>query len=1094
MPQPPNIPQIRLNTITTCLTAAVSTLEIVSDSMNTPYLKPISNKARSLVTAMQTIRQNKNECTQLMERIHELLYAIIGLHINSNTGGELSPSMLNQVAKFTETLNKVHAFVEAQQDKSRLRQFFRQAEMTALLKDCNAGLQEAIDIFKANIFWVLTLQNVDSCRNAQERHQEVLQLIESLSDGTASDTASSISRVISGSRNSSSSLSILPSEPKIFHGRESELADILKLFAEGTPRVAILGPGGMGKTSLTRATLHHPKITVRYEQLRFFVACDTMSTSVELAAHIGSQLGLKPGKDLTRAVVNHFSDNPACLLILDNMENIWEPVESRGAVEEFLSLLTGVKHLGLIITMRGAERPAKVKWTRPFLPPLKRLSQDAARQTFIKIADDVHDKEDIDKILYLTDNMPLAIGLVAHLTDSEGCPNVLSRWETEKTSLLSEGYDRRSNLDLSISLSLASSRIMSMPHSADLLSLLSMLPDGLSDAELLQSKLPIPNILECKAALLSTSLVYVNDHNRVKLLVPFREYMQKFQPPGTHLVQPLLTHFEELLEVQEMYHGTALTSGAVTRITSNFANIQNLLLDGLHKDNPNLLKTILCAIFFHRFTSRARRPSLDQISQVLPQPVDHRLELWVITEVFNSWMYCPLPDPGALIDQGLKHFKHVNDPITKYTFCCTLSIYYLNHSDFPMAVNFSQTALSLSRAKGDTRGQAVSLDLLGIVKCYMGDLLGAKIDLHESQKLARICGDRLAEARGLRHEAMCWSALGGYNSAIPLFKLGRELIGLCGLSGNMLDCSIMMEQAHLLKLKSEYVESRIIWQTQILRESNVGQDPVNHAIALVNIADIDVTIGAPTHDVQRNLSAAKLIFDSINFSKGLTWCDRILGNFHLREGNIVAARKLFQHCAKATGLRSVIYSLEKLADASHWTVMDWTSNWTIVFLVYSIKSQRKLEMYKAFLFLGDVFMADDKNIAISLFTLALEAFTHMDVHQSRAECMLRLGDIANFHEDMIKAAELWRTARPLFKRSSQGKRIDDIDTRIGSIPDSVTHVGNAQTGTRTSWWELQAPTTRPEGLSVNRNEGQSEVEKIENLVLDSEKELVVAAV
>ncbi|KAJ7448573.1 hypothetical protein FB451DRAFT_1375348 [Mycena latifolia] len=983
MPQPPNISQIRLNTITICLTAAVSTLEIASDSLNTPYLKPISNMARSLVTAMQTIRQKKNECTQLMERIHELLYAIIGLHINSNIDGELSPSMLNQVAKFTDsygprTLNRIHTFVEAQQDKSRLRQFFRQAEMTALLNDCNAGLQEAIDIFKANIFWVpiISLGNnvKDMERNAQERHQEVLQLIESLSDGTASDNASSISRVISGSHNSSSLLSMLPSEPKIFHGRESELADIIKFFAEGTPRLAILGPGGMGKTSLARAVVHHPKITAKYELLRFFVACDTMPTSVELAAQIGAQLGLKPGKDLTRTVVNHFSDNPPCLLILDNMENIWEPLESRGAVEEFLSLLTGVKHLGLIITMRGAERPAKVKWTRPFLPPLKPLSQDAARQTFIEIADDVHDKEDIDKILYLTDNMPLAIDLVAHLADSEGCPNVLSRWETEKTSLLSEGYDRRSNLDLSISLSLASSRIISMPHSADLLSLLSMLPDGLSDAELLQSKLPIPDILGCKAALLSTSLVYVNDHNRVKLLVPIREYMQKFHPPGTHLVQPLLTHFEELLEVQEMHHGTALASGAVPRITSNFANIQNLLLDGLHKDNPNLLKTILCAIFFHRFsrvTSRARSPSLDQISQVLPQPVDHRLELWVIIEVFNSWMYCPLSDPGALIDQGLKHFKHVNDPITKYTFCCTLSIYYLNHSDFPAAVNFSQTALSLSSAKGDTRGQAVSLDLLGMAKWHMGDLLGAKIDSHESQKLARICGDRVAEARGLRHEAMCWSALGGYNFAIPLFKLGRELIGLCGLSGNTLDCSIMMEHAHLLKLKSEYVESRTIWQTQILREYNVGQDPVDHAIALVNIADIDVTIGAPTHDVQRNLSAAK-----------------ILGNLHLREGNIVAASKLFQQCAKASGLRSVIYSLEKLADASHWTVTDWTSNWTIVFLVYSIKSKRKLEMYKAFLFLGDVFMADDKNNAVSLFTLALEAFTHMDVHQSRAECML----------------------------------------------------------------------------------------------------------
>jgi hypothetical protein len=71
-----------------------------------------------------------------------------------------------------------------------------------------------------------------------------------------------------------------------------------------------------------------------------------------------------------------------------------------------------------------------------------------------------------------------------------------------------DGYDKLSNLDLSISLSLSSPRLDSIPHSKDLLSLLSMLPDGLSDTELVQSKLPIDNILGCKAALIRTTLAY----------------------------------------------------------------------------------------------------------------------------------------------------------------------------------------------------------------------------------------------------------------------------------------------------------------------------------------------------------------------------------------------------------------------------------------------------------------------------------------------------------------------------------------------------------------------------------------------------------
>jgi hypothetical protein len=100
--------------------------------------------------------------------------------------------------------------------------------------------------------------------------------------------------------------------------------------------------------------------------------------------------------------------------------------------------------------MRGAERPADVRWTHPFLEPLKPLGQNAAHQTFIEIADDIHETKDVNKILPLTDNMPLKIDLIAHLADSEGIPSVLSRWETQRTSIVSEGYDTKSNLELAI--------------------------------------------------------------------------------------------------------------------------------------------------------------------------------------------------------------------------------------------------------------------------------------------------------------------------------------------------------------------------------------------------------------------------------------------------------------------------------------------------------------------------------------------------------------------------------------------------------------------------------------------------------------------
>jgi len=141
---------------------------------------------------------------------------------------------------------------------------------------------------------------------------------------------------------------LLPSIPKIFYGRETELEAIMKMLSQEAPRIAILGGGGMGKTSLARAVLHNPDTLTKFEQ-RFFVSAEPATTSIELAALIGLHIGLDPGQDLTKAVVQYFAKNSSCLLILDNLETVWEPIQSRSAVEEFLSLLSDVQHLGLIV-------------------------------------------------------------------------------------------------------------------------------------------------------------------------------------------------------------------------------------------------------------------------------------------------------------------------------------------------------------------------------------------------------------------------------------------------------------------------------------------------------------------------------------------------------------------------------------------------------------------------------------------------------------------------------------------------------------------------------------------------------------------------
>ncbi|KAJ7824986.1 hypothetical protein B0H14DRAFT_2596891 [Mycena olivaceomarginata] len=173
------------------------------------------------------------------------------------------------------------------------------------------------------------------------------------------------------------------------------------------------------------------------------------TNSIELAALIGLHLGLNPRQDLTKPVVQHLLRQSLCLLILDNLETVWKPMESRAGTEELLSLLTEIEQLAVVITMWG---------------------------------DDSYDSKYIQQLLLFPDNMPLAVNLIAHVVDFEGLSTVLAQWQADKTALLSAGHDRKSNLDTSISLSVWSPRVT--PGSKELFSLLSILLDGILDLEL----------------------------------------------------------------------------------------------------------------------------------------------------------------------------------------------------------------------------------------------------------------------------------------------------------------------------------------------------------------------------------------------------------------------------------------------------------------------------------------------------------------------------------------------------------------------------------------------------------------------------------
>lgn len=373
--------------------------------------------------------------------------------------------------------------------------------------------------------------------------------------------------------------------------------------------------------------------------------------------------------------------------------------------------------------------------------------------------------------------------------------------------------------------------------------------------------------------------------------------------------------------------------------------------------------------------------------------------------------------------------------LTLGKFCLAAGIHHFFFgSNQNMGRQLFEKALKLSRSCGDTVTQCSALTSLAAISLTTGDHSTVQINVHEGRRLAILTGNLYQEAHLLWIIAQCTCRLGDYRNSISHLRRAQEILDICGYVGGWLENLVKGYVGEVYRLKSEYTEARSI-HTQNLDDTS--QAPINRAWALVCIAQIDVMTGTDAGDVQRNLNEAKMILCHTKYVYGVTWCEIVLADLKLREGDILSAEHLFQDCLNSiwgTQPDLVSVCLERLADRGLWHAKEPTSTWPAVYLAFAQQLKDKLALHKAVLFFGDVFISQrDDNTAHNLSTVALEGFNCMDVHCSRAQCLLRLGDLARNTGEDSNAVDLWTTARPLFERSSQAKDIAQIDARLAAL-------------------------------------------------------------
>ncbi|KAJ7348324.1 hypothetical protein DFH08DRAFT_1000011 [Mycena albidolilacea] len=249
----------------------------------------------------------------------------------------------------------------------------------------------------------------------------------------------------------------------------------------------------------------------------------------------------------------------------------------------------------------------------------------------------------------------------------------------------------------------------------------------------------------------------------------------------------------------------------------------------------------------------AQTPLITQIQDLLPQPSDHHLEVYLITHLFNLFGYYPISNPEALASRAFEHLKHFDDPDLE-------SFYYQElKTDLVEAANMCKKSISLAILTGNNRRQSQALRLLAWINIQIGEYPVAQRHAYEAQKVARVSGDLYREAQALCMQAKCLYQFGNYEQSISLCITARQLLGLC-LSNSDKEHIITTIQAEVYKSKSEYSAAHKIYRAR-LQNVPTDQSPYFRATLLLNIAEVEVFLGVPKNDVKRNINCARSRID-----------------------------------------------------------------------------------------------------------------------------------------------------------------------------------------------------------------------------------------
>jgi tetratricopeptide (TPR) repeat protein len=336
-----------------------------------------------------------------------------------------------------------------------------------------------------------------------------------------------------------------PPAPRDCFGRDELIEQVVGL-AEHLEPIALIGAGGIGKTSIALTALHHDRIVQRFGQNRRFIRCDQFPASrshflTRLSEVLGA--GVENPKDLT-PLRPHLSSKEI-LIVLDNAESILDPKET-GAREIYsvVDELCQFKTICLCITSRITTVPLRCE--RPEIPT---LSMEAACDIFYGIYRNVPRSGTINNLLKRLDFHALSIKLLATTASHNGWNHdrLAKEWDAQRAQVLQTDYNE--SLAATIELSLSSPTFLSLgPIARDLLGVVAFFPQGIDENNLDWLFPAITNGKNIIDKFCLLSLTY-RSNGFVTTLAPIRDYLTPQDPRSSPLLCATRDHYLSRLSV-----------------------------------------------------------------------------------------------------------------------------------------------------------------------------------------------------------------------------------------------------------------------------------------------------------------------------------------------------------------------------------------------------------------------------------------------------------------------------------------------------------------------------------------------------------------